>query len=63
MDLKCIMLIEISQIMKDKFVITYMWTLKNKTKLNKKQTQITDIETNLVVTTGEGEAGRNEVFI
>ena len=63
MDLKCIMLIEISQIMEDKFVITYMWNLKNKTKLNKKQTQITDIETNLVVTTGEGEAGRNEVFI
>jgi len=49
--------------MKDKFVITYMWNLKNKTKLYKKQTQITDIETNLVVTTGEGEAGRNEVFI
>ena len=63
MDLKCIILIEISQIMKDKFVITYMWNLKNKTKLYKKQTQITDIETNLVVTTGEGEAGRNEVFI
>ena len=29
----------------------------------KKETQITDIETNPVVTTGDWEAGRSELFI
>ena len=60
------MLSEVSQTEKDKYYITYMWNLENKTdecESNKKRNSLTDIENKLMVTSGEREVGRGKIGV
>ena len=64
--LEGIMLSEVSQTEKDKYYITYMWNLENKTdecESNKKRNRLTDIENKLMVTSGEREVGRGKIGV
>ena len=61
MDLESIMLIEVRQ-RKINTVITYMWNLKIK-QIKRNKNRLPDIQSKLVVTSGEREAGRGKIGV
>ena len=61
-DLESIMLREISQRKTQISVITYMWNLKSKMNLlNKTETNSTDIENKLLITSGKEGKGEGKI--